>query len=329
MTILSSETIKDRIQRRELVPGGVKERVSGCGYDCTAGKVFSTGERPGLGSNLAKDWTGVVGGGDSYQVKPGDMVWVRTRDAVKLPADIWAFWWQTNSQSRKGLMLVNMSMVPPGYQGMLACLFVNFGKDPVLLTPSTVVARLVFAQLDRGGEDAKATGLLDKGSESVVPYDNDVHEAALRAPASFLGVGQLARDLDQDFARHERNLSRVAAAAISRGKEELGTAADGFRKSQLDELQKDAKGFFTRSIGWAGLALGLLTLASLASNWILTRQKEATSELDLALSKAVEREVAKRMVLGSSPAGDMPAWAEDLKRRIDGLNARVEELKSE
>jgi deoxycytidine triphosphate deaminase len=47
------------------------------------------------------------------------MVWIRTRDKVKIPNDMVGFWWQTNTLSRQGLMLVNMSMVEPGYEETL------------------------------------------------------------------------------------------------------------------------------------------------------------------------------------------------------------------
>ena len=38
-------------------------------------------------------------------------------------------------------MLVNMSMVDAGYEGSLACLFVNFGRQPLDIDPGMTVAR--------------------------------------------------------------------------------------------------------------------------------------------------------------------------------------------
>src|SRR5438876_284641 len=63
-----------------------------------------------------------------YAVKRGELVRVRTRERVKMPADMCGLWSQLDRNSRQGLLVVNSSVVPAGYEGFLTCTFVNFGN---------------------------------------------------------------------------------------------------------------------------------------------------------------------------------------------------------
>src|SRR5215471_3774604 len=128
-----------------MISDAVDHNIFACSYQFRPGVIVPTGSDDP--ESCARNWTGSTRAGDLYVVKPGDLVWVRTIESVSMPPDICAFWWQTSRLSRKGLMLVNMSMVEPGYQGPLACLFMNFGKKPVILDPDTVIAKLVFNRL--------------------------------------------------------------------------------------------------------------------------------------------------------------------------------------
>jgi deoxycytidine triphosphate deaminase len=144
MSVLSDSEIRRRIGLGELVPGGDLAFATECSYSFVPGSAFLAGS-----TDIPLEFPGLDGKA-SVVVRPGEMIWIRTRDSVAIPNDIVGFWWQTNTLSRKGLMLINMSMVEPGYKGDLACLFGNFGKGDVLISPRTFIAKMVFAELNGG-----------------------------------------------------------------------------------------------------------------------------------------------------------------------------------
>ena len=82
-------------------------------------------------------------------------------------------------------MLINMSMVDPGYEGSLACLFVNFGRQPVDIDPGITVARLVFHRLDGGNVP------FGKGAPRE-EYDRQLRDVALNGPTSFLSFQEFS-----------------------------------------------------------------------------------------------------------------------------------------
>jgi deoxycytidine triphosphate deaminase len=116
VTVLSDLEIRRCIAAGNLVPGGDTACISECSYSFRPGRGFIAGDD----TDPVEFQTAV--GPTRLTVHPGKMVWIRTRDKVKFPNDMVGFWWQTNTLSRQGLMLVNMSMVEPGYEGDLACL---------------------------------------------------------------------------------------------------------------------------------------------------------------------------------------------------------------
>lgn len=130
MTVFSDNTILAKFD--QLINDGDSSRVRGCAYSFVAGKIFPSPHSDEPAHKDVLDWTTqVVGawpGEEVYEICPGELVSMRTREAVRMPADVCGIWNQTDGLSRKGLMLVNLSAVPPGYEGHLTCTFVNFGK---------------------------------------------------------------------------------------------------------------------------------------------------------------------------------------------------------
>src|SRR6266851_3819687 len=106
MSILSNLEIQARMKKGELILDGDESRIRSCHYEVTPGKIIRTGDVEDR--DQVVDWTDVEAHrADIEPVLPGAMVWMRTRERVKMPHDVCAFWWQTNTLSKQGLMLVN------------------------------------------------------------------------------------------------------------------------------------------------------------------------------------------------------------------------------
>lgn len=239
MNILSDHDIRQRLDKGELVERGLPEHAEGCSYKFKPGKIFPAGRQA-----LPLDWDSLSEPAAEYLAKPGEIFWVRTNRKVLLPSDICAFWWQTNELSKKGIMLVNMSMVDPGYHGWLACLFVNFGHQVVRITPDTTVARLVFAQL----KDPVERPYTYSG-EDLRKYDGQLRDTALQGASSFLQVNEQAERMgekmasfdfksDEYFRKWTEELERLKGSLDGKLKDVVAQQTDEIRKNLLDALRK-------------------------------------------------------------------------------------------
>ena len=155
-------------------------------------------------------------------------------------------------------MLVNMSMVEPGYQGPLACLFANFGNDSVPITPSTVVTKLVFMKMKHQSEHPY--------SERISPekYDEELRNVSLRAPRSFLRVSEQAKNLENEYEEL---------------RDRLRTETETAYRDLTIRFQADLPKNFIWPVFWrAVLAVALLTaivsLLNLTADWIRPRKED-------------------------------------------------------
>lgn len=304
MSILSDGEIREFIAKNELIIDGEIENARQCAYHCFPGKVFHSGPE-----GAVVDWS-KPDAPEFVKIRPGAMVWIRTRVVVNMPSDICAFWWQTNTLSRKGLMLVNMSMIEPGYHGPLACLFVNFGKTPIILYPDTNMAKLVFMRLSKPADTPLGLNL------TVDKYDKAVHDAATEGPESFLQVAEFSKQLMAD--REE---------AI----EDIKKAAETEKNAQVDKLKEDAPKAIRSSLGWAAVGFVLLVAAVTFVPWV---QGLISPDLDDTIRSSVEKAVTERLVLQAAPQlentqatpAGTSAPGDDLETRLKAIEERLLEL---
>jgi deoxycytidine triphosphate deaminase len=301
MAVLSDGEIGERMARGELVVGGDPARTDASSYEFRAGLVVRTGDDP---AKSVIDWTDDPGPGAVYEVQPGELVWVRTRETVALPPDICAFWWQTNRLSRQGLMLVNMTMVEPGYRGPLACLFANFGRQKVVIDFDTPIARLVFFHLTRPADSPYAA------TKPSGAYDRDLVATASAAPRTFLNLESLSQDIKRQLNDAVANLEQ-RKSELAR---ELGTVADEARRAAATAFSEDTRKTVLKAIPGSLLALALLFAAVTFVPWL---QGEFSPSLGDEVRQQIDQTLDKRLNDANAPG------------EVDKLRAEVAELKEQ
>jgi dCTP deaminase len=310
MTILSDVEIRKRIRLGELIPGGDESRIRSCHYEVSPGKIIRTGE---VGNReQIVDWTHPQANQSEIEtVQPGAMVWVRTRERVKMPNDVCAFWWQTNTLSRQGLMLVNASMVDPGYEGLLACLFVNFGKLPVRINPDTRVAKLIFARLDQPTAQPYQNTGADEGT-----YDRRIREFALNAPQTFLGVHELSATLASERASALGAITDEGKMVKEQAVQEIKAAVREAREEEVKLFQQNMQSGVVKSFGWA--AVGLVLLVFVTS--LLPRaQAFLQPDLRALVHGVVQDEINNRVQVTGALNPEITARLNEMAARIDSL----------
>ncbi|ASK88205.1 dCTP deaminase domain-containing protein [Sphingorhabdus sp. SMR4y] len=316
MTVLSDSEIQDQIKSGKLVLEAEASRAEECSYAFRAGRAFLAGHDDGEIDFASDPRIKIV-------VDPGKMVWIRTYEKVSLPNDLVGFWWQTNTLSKKGLMLINMSMVEPGYNGCLACLFVNFGNQKIVIEAKMSIAKMVFVRI--GGQVASPY----TKTQSVDEYDHALQELSVNQPSSFLQIGDIASGID-----HERTKAiKDVEDKIAEGKTTLeneskilsGSIASEFSNQKtmmINEFKADAPKAIWKSLGYAALVLLLIGISTAIAGWVYNNAFEDTKKI--AREEAIKA-VNDRVVIRASTASES---SQDIEKQIKTLTDRLVELES-
>src|SRR3954469_21798969 len=107
MTVLSDLTIRQSMLRDELVLDGDVSQAKHCAYEFRARRVVYGGVTP---EHTVRSIDLSRQGASSAVVSPTAVVWVQSRERVKIPNDKVGIWIQTNSLSRRGLLLLNSTL---------------------------------------------------------------------------------------------------------------------------------------------------------------------------------------------------------------------------
>lgn len=176
--ILTDVKIKKRIDSEGLLSDYDEASIKNCGYSLRIGKVFQpqTGKEEILnvpvGNTVARVW----------QIGPSETLVIRTREKVKMPKDLCAIYSPLHGLSRQGLMLINASIVEPGYEGYLSCFLVNFSSKPITLKQDDLISKITFHQL------AEPPGALSPLIIEDNKYEEMLSEMAMRFSKSFMDV---------------------------------------------------------------------------------------------------------------------------------------------
>jgi deoxycytidine triphosphate deaminase len=112
MAVYSDRTIRSKLH--DLIIGGDANSATHCSYEFTASAVFkrSTSEEHKPVARLPVDGVGVA-------IEPAELVWVIAKERVTIPNNMVGLWIQTQTLSRKGLLLLNTTLIEPGYSGRI------------------------------------------------------------------------------------------------------------------------------------------------------------------------------------------------------------------
>ena len=266
MSVLSDTTIRKLIEQNKLVLNGEQAFAKHCAYEFRAGRIVYGGIVPPAQQVTAIDLTSSAS--QTAIIPPSGVAWVRSREQVQIPSNIVGVWIQTNSLSRRGLLLLNSTLVEPGYEGHLSAHFVNLGSSPVSLSSSSTIAKLVFVQLD-----ANATELVD--SSQFTGYDAMIDGLAAQSSRSFLRIGELVPDLskaaESSIAEAQQQIKSLTAHSIDEMKE------------SLTDLKKET----FQKVG-GGFVIGFV-LAVVFAMWIFPQLRDIDIESKDRITEIVSR----------------------------------------
>ena len=129
--ILVDKDIKEYVAAKQLILDGyVEENLNGVSYDLTM--------------DVTCDESGKEH--QEYELKPGEVVFVKTQEKLKIPENILGRIAEKNSRMRQGLV-VNGPHYQPGHQTYAFLRVMNISKDTVILSHGMKLAQIIFEQL--------------------------------------------------------------------------------------------------------------------------------------------------------------------------------------
>lgn len=301
MTVLSDKTIKEKMSRNELVPKGNLNSAEFCSYEFTAAVML----RGGSGCFEPIDELGT-------EIKPAELVWIKAHEEISVPLNMVGLWIQTQTLSRQGLLLLNISLIEPGYQGPLSAVLVNFGSNKVTVSKDTKIAKVAFLLLD--GDATKPVG---KWDSSV--YGAKLREMVASSPNTFLQLRSFEQKAENILEEMNRKVEERANEVV---KDVKGT------------LEGDLRGDIrTYAVKWGGGAV-IGFLAACATIWLMmssylprlseyskfdemarkaaiTQQAETITKLDMRLLTLTTEIESLKWQLSSVKAGDNEPQRQD------------------
>jgi deoxycytidine triphosphate deaminase len=325
-SVLSDRTIAAKLTT--LLEHADAAHAKHAGYECRPGKLYPTDEKHG-GKPI--DWTdsSKLEPEEAYSMKPGELLLLRTREKVRMDADLCGLWSQLDRNSRQGLLLVNQTIVPPGYEGFLTCTFVNFANRPIVLRPSLPVARLVFLRLDQPTNQSR---IVVEDND----YDQKMSNLALEAPSTFLAIAERSAELKAIVESGTKALTDTKTTLVTTSTSELATAVTT-AKGELAKAAEDAKTTFQTDLKgvakiagpWALAVIALLAAAQTGANWLSTRFSPDINRIAEERATQLEKKISDQL----ATFGDKPVFvysgsaeAKALADRLVTLEKQIEAL---
>src|SRR5258708_3728575 len=143
-TLIKKRIADESTAGKKLLRDYDEKNIKHCGYELRLGKVVSpkTGEVLSFEEPLAPP-----SAKRCVVLSPSELVLLVTKEAVNLPEDLCATYGQLNRLANQGLMILNTSIVEPGYDGQLSCVLVNFSSQQQTLSPNDPIAKLNFHEV--------------------------------------------------------------------------------------------------------------------------------------------------------------------------------------
>jgi len=185
--MLIDTQIKDLVDNQQLIHPFEKTGLKYCRYNLRAWRVFSpvTGNEQKIDEKLPDGSSRAI-----WTISPTETLTIMTHEKVKIPHNIVGEYGQLFRLAQQGLLLINTSIVEPGYEGPLSCVVVNLSRETVTIKRDMEIAKLTFHQLS-GNPGAPVLPFVNEEAD----YASTLSAAAVKLPKSFMGISQVSQEV--------------------------------------------------------------------------------------------------------------------------------------
>ena len=133
---------------------------------------------------------------DRYELKPNELVIFQTREKIRMPLNLSASYAALDSVAKQGILLINASMIEPGYEGYLSGVLLNFSSRSFFISPNMEIVKISFNEVN--GD------VHDKLCEKIDDYTDQLQVKAQYYTQTFLDIERIERDVISKTARRVR-----------------------------------------------------------------------------------------------------------------------------
>lgn len=213
--MLGNTSIIDFVRHRNLIRNFDENCLRNSSYRLRVGKLIKPGGNNVLDFNEKKDntgffyklWRKIVEASSSnkegfaivnnrFELKPNELIIFQTREVVKMPLDLSATYAALDSVAKQGVLLINASMVEPGYEGYLSGVLLNFSSRSFYISPNMEIVKISFSEV--------TGGVQDKLHEKIDNYTEQLQEKAQYYTQTFLDIDRIEKDVISKTAHRVR-----------------------------------------------------------------------------------------------------------------------------
>lgn len=224
MSILPAQTIRAEIAANRLIRNADASLVQSCSYDLRIGTIFQSGRSI---TRMPQQSAGSV---DQVELKPGGVISMFTLEELSLPPDVCATVFPLNSQSSRGLLVLNPGHVDAGYSGPITVKVLNISKHEKVLKLGEPIFTVIFDKLEAATLEPYGNSSSNRQQRETVFAENDLN----------VSPGTLAKLIGEPNDDHVKKLIRNHW--MSWGSSMLAAGAFVFAVIAALPVFKDARG---------------------------------------------------------------------------------------
>lgn len=215
--MLGNTTIRNLVQQSNLIENFDEECLRNSSYRLRVGKLIKPGgtnvldfeEQVESQGWFGKFWKKIAESipldktskgfkivNDRYELKPNELVIFQTREKIRMPLNLSASYAALDSIAKQGILLINASMVEPGYEGYLSGVLLNFSSRSFFISPNMEIVKISFSEVT--GE------VMDKLHERIDDYTGQLQIKAQNYTQTFLNIDRIEKDVISKTANRVR-----------------------------------------------------------------------------------------------------------------------------
>ena len=202
--MLNDEDIRNRVSQQKMLENSDPIQIVNCAYTLRVGAIFE----PKSGIKEVRP-PRVKGGGERllWTIGPTECLVVMTKEVMNIPEDICAYYHPLQRLAAQGLLLINASIIEPGYRGPLSCFLVNFSSQDVVIAAEQEIAKITFHKLNAAPTSLKAM------EKRTADYEIGLSQSARIFEKSFLGIKSI-QNRAAESAKKQIKKSVIAGGII-------------------------------------------------------------------------------------------------------------------
>ena len=213
--MLGNTSIKDLVQRSNLIRNFDEECLRNSSYRLRVGKLIRPGgshvldfeeKKPSkrwaakilrkIADAIPKNEEGFKIVNNRYELKPNELIIFQTREIIKMPLNLSATYAALDSVAKQGVLLINASMVEPGYEGYLSGVLLNFSSKSFYISPNMEIVKISFSEV--------TGGVQNKLHEKIENYTERLQVRAQNYTQTFLDIDRIEKDVISKTAHRVR-----------------------------------------------------------------------------------------------------------------------------